>query len=326
MKRELRILFFIIGTICLVFFIKKANVTVSEWQSIFSGTGLLTLILQLAIWFLIYALHTVVHMKILGDGVGRPCFLKLYGLTVSALAFNSATPAGMIGGESYRMLELENSCGKEKAFSSVVTMSVFYIAGHFLMFLTGSIIYFISGLKNSIIETVLMASLGFVSLVIVFLFIKKHEHGLFVPIYTFLKRVPLIKQLINRESIFRLLMVADEGFIAISKNRRQFFVLYLTEYIARLLQCLEFYIVFLFLKTGISFSYAILVMTLSSFTANLIPVPMQIGTQESGMFLALSWFNINASVGFRADVMIRMASIICTVLGIILVPFRNKKE
>ena len=326
MKRSLRILFFIIGAGCLVFMGKKADVTASEWKSILTGAGFLTLLLQLTVWTAIYALHTTVHRRILKAAPGRPGFLKMYGLTVSALAFNGATPAGMLGGESYRMLELENSCGREKAFSSVVTMALFYVAGHFLLFLTGCMIFFLSGIRTGIPETVLMAALGLVSAAVVFLFVKKHDSGLLLPICSFLRKIPLLRKLLDRASIRTLLAAADEGFIAISKNRKQFFMLYLTEYAARLLQSLEYYIVFRFLKTGITFPGAILVMTLSSFTANLLPVPMQVGTQESGMFLALSWLSISASAGLRADVMIRMTEIICTAVGMLLVLFRNKKD
>lgn len=326
MKRGLRILFFIVGSACLVLMVIKADVTASEWKSMLTGTGLLTLLLQLAVWAAIYVLHAAVHRSILGDAPGRPGFMKLYGLTVSALAFNGATPAGMVGGESYRMLELENSCGREKAFSSVVTMAVFYVAGHFLLFLTGSIIYFLSGINAGALETALMAAIGLVSAAVVFIFVKKHDHGLLVPIYSFLRRLPLLRHLPDSETVLSLLKAADEGFIAVSKSRKQFFVLYLAEYAARLLQSLDYYIVFSFLKTGISFSGAVLVTALSSFTANLLPVPMQVGTQEGGLFLALSWLNISASAGIRGDAMIRMASIICTAAGMLLVLFRNKKK
>lgn len=326
MKRSVKILFFLAGVTGLAFMIAKSGITASDWQSVFSGECFLLLMLQLTVWAVIYAIHTAVHRCILGNMPGRPGFFSLFVLTVSALAFNSATPAGMLGGESYRMLELENSCGKEKAFSSVVIMAVFYVAGHFLLWFTGSFISFLYGFPGSTPETVVMAALCLVSAAVVLLFVKKHDHGFLLPLALFLSKLPLVGRLFGQETVMDRLRAADTDFTAISRNRKQFFLLFFMEYAARLVQSFEYYLVFRFFNTGISFAGAVLVTAVSSFTANLLPVPMQVGTLEGGMLLALSRIGIRAADGIRADVMLRASGILCTAAGMLPVLFGTKKK
>ena len=98
----------------------------------------------------------------------------------------------------------------------------------------------------------------------------------------------------------------------------------LVEYAARLLEAAEFWLIFLALDLNVPFAYCVVAISCASLVGNLLAfIPMQLGTREMGLALAMSWVGLASSLSLTASIMSRIREIIYTSAGTLMMLVRD---
>ncbi|MBP5224206.1 MAG: flippase-like domain-containing protein, partial [Lachnospiraceae bacterium] len=282
-----------------------------------------------ALWAVIYAVHARAFLLVMGeagDGISR---LRLYKLCVTGFALNNVTPAGLVGGEPYRILELKNYMPTDKATSSTISFSLVYVIGHILLWLTGAVLYFfVGGPVDGFTAAVLSISAVVLLAICVYFFTFRHR-ALVTPAFRFLSKLPLVgkKAAAVAENRAALFADVDRCYAEFYADKRKVFKVVLLEYGARLLESLEYFLIFLYLGENVGFFGGVLILSLASLIGNLLfVVPMQAGTREGGMAIALAKLQISGGTGLMGGLIYRIRDLVCTVIGILLILIGRKKK
>ena len=330
MKKKIRLVFFLVGLVGLILLIYNLDPKNIDWRKLFTGKLLLVLVCQFILWAMIYGVHFVVYREILGPEICRKIgFIKLYQLVVSGFALNSVTPLGLVGGEPYRIMELKPYCGSEKAASTTLTFTIFYVMGHIMLWGTGSILYFIMGAPGSTFFSVLLLVVGAVCLVLTLNFLRSHSRGFLAPIARFLERLPLVGRWVGAklESKKDMIDEIDADITTFGAEKNRFGKAVALEYLARLMEALEYFLIFHFLGAKISYPGSLLVMSTASLIGNLFfIIPMQTGTREGGMVLALDWLSVDAGFGLMAALLYRIRDLVCIGIGVLALALEKKND
>lgn len=319
MKRRYRFLFFAIGVAGIAALIYNARPEKAQWQELLKPELIPLMFGLMLLWGVIYAIHTAVYRLILSPEEKKIGFWKLYKICVTGFALNSVTPAGLVGGEPYRIMELKRYYSAEKAVSSTLTFTLLYVMGHVLLWVTGVVIYLAFGCPGRVVETVLLCVAGGVlALLCVLVFFGK-KHGFAVPTLRFFARVPLVRRyaaglLEKKGGHYEEI---DEGFVAFRRRNGRFWKGIALEYLSRVLEGAEYFVILRFLGAPVHLLDGILVMSTASLLGNLLfIIPMQAGTREGGMAIALRWLNINPGTGLMSGLIYRVRDLTCIVIGV----------
>ena len=329
MKFRYRLIFFIIGLVGLGIMVWQSDVTHIDWNTLLTPNALLFLLGLLGLWLCIYILHTLCYYVILGEERRKVPFLSLLKICASGFALNSVTPAGLVGGEPYRIIALKKYCSTEKASSATLTFSLFYIMGHVAMWMAGSIVFLASGFSVRSALGVILIITTIVTAGILVAFLLSKKHGLVRPFMHFLTKVPLLKKLMIKvyEKNEASYVEIDENIKAFRATRLRFWTVFALQFLSRILECVEYYLIFLFLGQSINFFGGVILLTTASLIGNLLfLIPMQAGTREGGMIMALSFLAIEASVGVVGALIYRIRDLVCILIGISMILFDKKKK
>lgn len=234
------------------------------WQTLTSMP--LTILGCVAVWGVGYVLNALSFQQILhlqGWQVLR--------LTIAGYAINYITPFGLLGGEPYRVLALRPLLGSEKATQSVILYSMMHIASHFCLWLLAIAwaAAVVPGLSTEY-GWGLIATLAGVTLLLA-LFWYLYRHGIMLRVMKRWVDWPLLNpNLLSAGTFIRAL-----GF----------------ELLSRLFNVIEYWLIMQALGFD-AFGYgdALLVVAFSSLLANLLFFsPLQMGTREGGILLALQY-------------------------------------
>lgn len=322
MKGKYKILFFLIGIAGFVFLIIQTDPDMEDWQKLLTPGLPLLLLGLLLLWAVIYLMHTMVYRFIIGPDVPKINMFHLYWTCVSGFALNEVTPLGMVGGEPYRILELKRYLGIEKATSVTLTFSILYIIGHVLLWITGIIIYFLIGSPGEPVTTAILLFVMLILLGICFAFFNIKNSGIIFPILSFLSKIFFLKKPISSllEKKGSQIDSIDSGYVSFRKETSRFTKAVLCEYFSRLLESLEYFLIFRHLGTPISLLGGLLIFSMASLIGNLLfMVPMQAGAREGGMAIAVEWLGIDPAIGMMGGLLYRMRYIICVLVGVILI-------
>lgn len=234
------------------------------WQTLTSMP--LTILGCVAVWGVGYVLNALSFQQI----------LHLHGwqvlrLTIAGYAINYITPFGLLGGEPYRVLALRPLLGSEKATQSVILYSMMHIASHFCLWLLAIAwaAAVVPGLSTEY-GWGLTATLAGVTLLLA-LFWYLYRHGIMLRVMKRWVDWPLLNpNLLSAGTFIRAL-----GF----------------ELLSRLFNVIEYWLIMQALGFD-AFGYgdALLVVAFSSLLANLLFFsPLQMGTREGGILLALQY-------------------------------------
>ena len=329
MKFRYRLIFFIIGLIGLGIMVWQSDVTHIDWASLWNVKTLLLFIGLLGLWLVIYIIHTLCYYVILGrDGDNIP-FFSLLKICTSGFALNSVTPAGLVGGEPYRIMALKKYCSTERASSSTLTFSLFYIMGHVAMWLTGSVVFLAMGFSLRSVLGVLSVITIVVTAGILLAFFLSKRLGFVKPFMRFLTKIPFLKKPMTKfyEKNEASYIEIDENIKAFRATRARFWTVFVLQFLSRLLECAEYYLIFLFLGQEINFFGGVVLLTMASLIGNLMfIIPMQAGTREGGLIMALDFLHIEASVGVVGALIYRIRDLTCILIGISLILFDKKKK
>lgn len=236
----------------------------------------LTILGCVAVWGVGYVLNALSFQQILLAAADKSTHLSLrwwqvLRLTIAGYAINYITPFGLLGGEPYRVLALRPVIGAEKATQSVILYSMMHIASHFCLWLLSIAwaVVAVSGLSADHGVGLIATLIGVTLLLVLFWYL--YRHGIML---RFMKRWvdwPLLNpNLLPAGNFARAL-----GF----------------ELLSRLFNVIEYWLIMQALGfTAFGYGDALLVVAFSSLLANLLFFsPLQMGTREGGILLALQY-------------------------------------
>lgn len=175
--------------------------------------------------------------------------------------------------------------------------------------------------------------LGFITLfclLFAILFIRGYKHGLTVAVMRFCSKIPFLRKYATKftEKYHDKLQTIDDQIALLHQRRKRTFYSALSlEFAARIVSCLEIWLILNILTTDVSFWDCILIMAFSSLFANLLFfLPMQLGGREGGFALAVGRLSISGAYGVYTALLTRIRELIWIVIGLALINVGNKKE
>ena len=281
----------------------------------------------LSIWILVYILNTLSALLIINhiEELKKIGFIKLYKITLSTFAINTATPMGLIGGEPYKIIELSPYLGSNKATSSVILYSAMHFLAHFLFWMFAIIITLTTIPLNTFWNISLI--ILFVICTLLFYFtIKGCKRGFVNNILRIVNKIPFLTKIItkfiqkNRSNIQTIDIHIKELH---SSSPKTFYGTLLIEWVARILSCAELYILFIAYQTNATFLDCILILAFTSLFANLLFfMPLQIGTREGGFIISMKLIGLSPSLAITISIITRIRELIWMLIGIILIKIK----
>ena len=318
-KKRYPVIFFLIGVLGIVLMLSKTKLGNVDW-SVILGSIHIWLPSLIALWAVIYVLHAFAYRAIMGDCKKEIGFFHLLKIVISGFALNHVTPVGMVGGEPYRIMELKPSIGTEKATASTLTFTIMHTFSHLIYWLTGGVVFLaLYGFSCGVLPAMIALVVALLGLFLCFLFLKSGANGLAVPCMKALSRLPLIGNVFARflENKRGTLENIDREIAHFRTRRKDFIVTVVIEYLTRLLEPVEFYLIFLLLGVDISYAACVVALACASLLGNLMFfVPMQVGSREAGLALALSWSGVAAPFGVTASLLARLREVFYIALGV----------
>lgn len=349
-KQRLNRIFFLGGLAVVIVMLFTFDVSFVElWQHLcHAGYWLLPIV---GIWIVIYGFNAIAWSSIIfsspleADEGGTPPLhgvrgaLRLFRLTITGYALNYATPVGGLGGEPYRIMELSNDIGKERAASSVILYAMMHFVAHFFLWFSSVFLYlalaYIGDLPMNLGLGIVLGVITLFCVAAFILFAKGYRHGVAVKTLRTLSHIPGLrgwsKRILQRHE--ETLHTID---VQIATLHRQspaaFWKSLVFEYISRIVQSLEiFFMLILFGIDGggtvsgllLTFAHSILILSFTTLFANMIGfLPMQIGVQEGGFVLSIAAMGLSAPVGIFVSIICRVREIIWILIGLLLMKIK----
>ena len=306
MKNKYRNIFLAFGIIAVLIMIFTFDMDYQElWLNLKRAGVYLPLVLLL--WLFVYLINTVSWYIIIRSG-GKTgfSFVRLYKFTVTGFALNYVTPVGLMGGEPYRIMELKPYIGIERATSSVILYVMMHIFSHFCFWLSSVLLY------------VCLYPVGWMM------------QGMAVAFVRMGGRIPFLKKKVfhfanaHKEKLENI----DKQIALLHQQKKQtFYSALLLEYIARVVSCLEIWLILNVLTTHVSFADCCLIAAFSSLLANLLFfLPMQLGGREGGFALAVGGLSLSGAYGVYAALITRVREMVWIVIGLVLMKVGNFKQ
>ena len=284
--------------------------------------------LVLVLWLFVYLINTLSwYLIIRSGGKVRFSFVRLYKFTVTGFALNYVTPVGLMGGEPYRIMELQPYVGVERATSSVILYVMMHIFSHFCFWLT-SVALYVCLYPVGWGMGVVLAAITLFCLLLVALFTKGYRCGMAVACIRLGGRLPFLKNKVKRfaETHREQLENIDKQIALLHRQEKKtFYAALFLEYMARIVSCLEIWLILNVLTTDVSFVGCILIVAFASLLANLLFfLPMQLGGREGGFALAAGGLALSGAYGVYAALITRVRELVWILIGLALMKVGNK--
>lgn len=331
MTNRIRNIFFLFGVIAVVVMFFTLDVSLTDlWKCICQARGWIVAVFLL--WVPLYLMNALTWRIILkGTGKCVVPYALLFKLTISGFALNYATPAGLMGGEPYKIMELSPYVGRERATSSVLLFSMMHIFSHFWYWFAASLLYMLLLDVSSAMFCVLLFMMFF-SLCGVYLFLKGYRSGMVVKILNVISCIPGLKNRMTRfiRTHRNELAQIDAQIASLqTQDRRSFYMSFGLEFIGRVLQAFEIYFVLAALGVTGSFVqlflYATLIIALTSLFANLLFfMPLQLGGREGGFVMSCVQLGFTNGMGVYISIICRIRELFWTTIGLLLIKVGNR--
>lgn len=256
-------------------------------------------------------------------------FYTVLKLTISGYAINYITPFVSLGGEPYRVMELEKKIGLKKATSSVLLYGLMHMFSHVLFWLASVfvILAFVPMNQMVIVGSVILFIIG---TLLIYWFIRVYKTGLTVSSIKMLARLPFLRKKMSAllHEKYTFLEGTDEQIRDLYASRKPVFYKSLFyEFIARIIGCAEIYFTAIAIGLDMTWVQALIVSSGSSLFANLIFFfPMQLGTREGGLALALKSIGFAGTHGIFIGVITRIREIVWIIIGLALMDKGHKNQ
>lgn len=331
MTNRIRNIFFLFGVIAVVVMFFTLDVSLTDmWKCICQARGWIVTVIFL--WVPLNLMNALTWRIILkGTGKCVVPYALLFKLTISGFALNYATPAGLMGGEPYKIMELSPYVGRERATSSVLLFSMMHIFSHFWYWFAASLLYMLLLDVSSAMFCVLLFMMFF-SLCGVYLFLKGYRNGMVVKILNVISCIPGLKNRMTRfmRTHRNELAQIDAQIASLhTQDRRSFYMSFGMEFVGRVLQAFEIYFVLAALGVTGSFVqlflYATLIIALTSLFANLLFfMPLQLGGREGGFVMSCVQLGFTNGMGVYISVICRIRELFWTTIGLLLIKVGNR--
>ena len=336
MKSKTRNIFFAFGLVAVIVMLFTFKVSFTQlWADICHAGYWLFAIFGL--WIFLYMMNAWTWRIIIrGSGDCPIPFWKILKLTITGFALNYATPAGLMGGEPYKIMELKPYIGTQRATSSVLLFAMMHIFAHFWFWTTSIAVYLVLAAFGILPINV---GMGIVLLFMtcfcgagIYLFMRGYKNGMVVKLIRFISHIPGCKKWGRQfaESHQEDLMKIDRQISQLqSQNQRSFFGSFALEFIGRILQSLEIYFMLLLFEAGtgggLTFVYAFLILSFTSLFANLLFfLPLQLGGREGGFAMSVAQIGMTADIGMFVSIICRVRELFWTAIGLLLMKVGNK--
>ena len=319
-------IFFAVGVVGVIAMLASTDFSGVDWSGLVLQRLPFWLPALLVLWGLIYVLQALGYAVIMGWRGKEVSFGKLFRVTISGFALNHVTPMGLVGGEFYRIMEMKPNLGTEKAVASTLTFTVMNTFSHVMFWFTGAVLYLVCGCPGSAWVTGAVILMAVVCGAGIVLFLRYCKRGLVVSIMRLLGKLPLVggKIVSLLEKKFTQFEEIDRDMEAFYLRHRDFWLTAAIEYGARLLEAAEFFLIFLFLELKVPYIYCVVALSCASLVGNLVCfIPMQIGTREMGLALAMSWVDLASPLSLTASIMSRIREIVYTAIGTLMMLVKN---
>ena len=324
-------MFLALGIATLLLMLYNLNLTWEEASALVRKAGF-WLPACVMLWLFIYLINAFAWSMIIRGGgdvhEDTLSFWQILKYTVTGYALNYVTPAGVLGGEPYRIMELKPALGTERAVSSVLLNSMMHILSHFCFwaFCLLLVIVRCTHIMNSTLLAVVVLSGTFVTAGL-YVFFKAYQRGVAERSIQWLVQLPLVGKYIGEwtRNHRETLRIIDKQIIALhQQNPWVFWITLSSEFGARVLGCLELLFVLSIFTDSVSFVDCIVMQGFSSLVANLLFfIPMQLGVREAGMALFTSFNLANGGFGMLAGLVIRIREIVWITIGLCLMKMGN---
>ena len=295
------------------------------------------LIAILGLWIFLYMMNAWTWRIIIrGSGDCPIPFWKILKLTITGFALNYATPAGLMGGEPYKIMELKPYIGTQRATSSVLLFAMMHIFAHFWFWTSSIAVYLLLAAFGILpINTGMGIVLVFMTCFCgagIYLFMRGYKNGMVVKLIRLISHIPGCKKWGRNfsEGHQEDLMKIDRQISQLqSQNKRSFYGRFALEYIGRVLQSLEIYFMLLLFEAGtggaLTFVYAFLILSFTSLFANLLFfLPLQLGGREGGFAMSVAQMGMTADIGMFVSIICRVRELFWTAIGLLLMKVGNK--
>ncbi len=328
-NNKYHIIFFLIGLAALGVMIYKLGVDTICDNIRKTGWWFVAII---GIWLIVYLINALAFTAIIRNkNIPKeqyPSFFRVLKISISGYAINYITPVVSLGGEPYRILELQENIGTRKATSCTLSYSMMHILSH-IVFWMCSIILIITVLKPAWGLT-----LGCMVMFILFMFgiyfiFKGYRKGLIVKTFRILGKIPFMRKPVRRfsENKLQALQEIDVHIVAFyEQNKRTFFLSLGLEILARVISCFE--LLFIAKAIGIEMTLvgSIVLYAGSTLFANILFFsPMQLGTREGGLALTLKMMGLQGQAGIYMGLVMRIRELFWIAVGILLIRIKKLK-
>lgn len=226
------------------------------------------------IWVFVYAFNAAAFQIIVNSGKHDKhlSFRHAYKLTVSGFAFSYTTPFGF-GGGPYRVMELASHIGTTGAMSSVVLYSMMHILSHICLWASAAVLFIVAYTEK--MDPFLWTCAGIFAAILIFVlyfFYKGYKNGLIVKLYKLLFYIPVAKKYAHKfyDKNVESMEQVDRNIAYLHAQPKAFYTSLLYEYLARVINSLEFYFILLAFGAPVTFVDAILVLAFSSLMGNIL--------------------------------------------------------
>lgn len=280
----------------------------------------------IGMWIFVYIINTLSLYIILRDGseeTKKIGFFRLFKLTISGFAINYITPFGLMGGEPYKIIELQPDLGIQKSTSSVLLGTMMRVVAHFIFWMVSiPLLIFLVPVLSDSVEIGIIITTGTTFLLLLWAY-RIYTRGGVDRALIISSRLPFIGKKIkayrtnNQEKISQM----DELISDLYKNRKRDFFLSLSfEFIARILVCVEVIIMMQAIKQPITFGESVLIESLQSLISNLFFfMPMQMGAREGGFVIVYGMLSIPLAYGVFVSICKRIRELFWTLIGVVLI-------
>lgn len=255
--------------------------------------------------------------------------LKMFQMTISGYAINYLTPVMALGGEPYRIMAMKKYVGGKKATSSVLMYAIMHILSHFVFWTIGCILI-LSYTRASHMVNIIAAIFIFISLICILFITRAYKHGVVVSFFRFAQKIPFLKGYVKKKMTDEFcanIKEVDSQIRDLYQNHRSCFYKSLTlETLSRFVGCFELLFIFFAIGVGSNLSVAetliipIIISAETTLFANLLFfAPMQLGTREGGLILALKSIGLPSKEGVFMGIVMRISELIWIIIGMLLI-------
>lgn len=285
------------------------------------------------IWGVVYLVNTISFQLIIRDGseesksVG---FFQTLRLTISGYAINHITPAGLLGGEPYRIMKLKPKIGIQKATSSVLLYMMMHIVSHFIFWMISIplLLFLVPSLSTTI--KIIIFGVAVASLLLLYWSFTVYSKGFIIKALSIGSKIPFVGKKIralyvtHEEKILQMdYLIAD----LFNNRKKDFFASLSVELLSRYVQCIE--IIFMMYAIGhpITFAASVLIEAVQSLVGNMFFfMPMQLGAREGGFVIVFGLLGLSAANGVYVSLCMRIRELVWSVIGLGLIKIDSPRK